>query len=142
MKNPVMGGILAVVMLLLLGGCGSSEKTPPKAIEGSISREVLNEQALKEQFTFTVRNNTEKSQEAVFPSGKSYDYVLKKEGRKVEQYSENKRFSQSIRHITIKPHKALNYQAVFSDLPKGTYSLEFVWGADRTVRASHTFTVK
>ncbi|MBM7692180.1 hypothetical protein JOC77_001607 [Peribacillus deserti] len=41
----------------------------------------------------------------------------------------------------LKPNEHYEYKAGFSQLKKGTYTIEFTWGADQNVRAVHQFGV-
>ncbi|NNU83746.1 proteinase inhibitor [Geobacillus sp. BMUD] len=95
-------------------------------------------------FTFTVKNQTERVQTVTFTSGKKYDYILYRDGKKVKQFSEGKMFAQIYEERTLKQGEELSFQETFRGLKPGTYTLEW-WLADKNwpnARAKVTFTVE
>ncbi|WP_031406708.1 BsuPI-related putative proteinase inhibitor [Geobacillus vulcani] len=95
-------------------------------------------------FTFTVKNQTERVQTVTFTSGKKYDYILYRDGKKVKQFSEGKMFTQIYEQRTLKQGEELSFQETFRGLKPGTYTLEW-WLADKNwpnARAKVTFTVE
>ncbi|BDG49086.1 hypothetical protein PspKH34_36470 [Parageobacillus sp. KH3-4] len=93
--------------------------------------------------TFTVKNQTERVQTVTFTSGKKYDYILYRDGKKVKQFSEGKLFTQIYEERLLKQGESLVFQETFSNLPKGKYKLEW-WLADKNwpnAKAVITFTV-
>jgi hypothetical protein len=94
--------------------------------------------------TFKVRNQTERVQTVTFTSGKKYDYILYRNGKKVKQFSEGKLFTQIYEQHQLKQGEELVFQETFTNLPKGNYKLEW-WLADKNwpnAKAAITFTVE
>jgi Intracellular proteinase inhibitor len=94
--------------------------------------------------TFTVKNQTERVQTVTFTSGKKYDYILYRNGKKVKQFSEGKFFTQIYEERQLKQGEELVFQETFADLPPGNYTLEW-WLADKNwpnAKATITFTVE
>lgn len=95
------------------------------------------------KWTFTVKNQTEKEQ-IVNISGSTFDYLLKKDGKKLEQYTDNKKFIMIYIEKTLKQGEELTFSGEFLDLKKGEYELE-VWLSDTNwpdARATVQFEVK
>jgi hypothetical protein len=93
---------------------------------------------------FTVKNQTERVQTVTFTSGKRYDYILYRNGKKVKQFSEGKLFTQIYEERPLKQGEELVFTETFTDLPKGNYKLEW-WLADKNwpnAKATITFTVE
>jgi hypothetical protein len=80
------------------------------------------------QWTFTVKNQTEKEQ-IVNISASQFDYILKKDGEKVEQYTDNKKWIMLYKETTLKQGEELTYSGEFTDLKPGKYELE-IWLID------------
>ncbi|MHC0036486.1 BsuPI-related putative proteinase inhibitor [Pseudoneobacillus sp. C159] len=80
------------------------------------------------QWTYIVKNQTEKEQ-IVNISASIYDYILKKDGKKVEQYTDNKKWIMVYREKTLKQGEELTFSGEFIDLEKGKYELE-IWLID------------
>ncbi|MFD2446745.1 BsuPI-related putative proteinase inhibitor [Bacillus sp. CGMCC 1.16607] len=121
--HPKEGGIIA----------GSLE---PKA---TISNTKNNDY----KWTFTVKNQTEKEQ-IVNVSGSQFDYILKKDGKKVEQYTDDKMFIMIYKEQTLKQGEELTYTGEFLGLAKGMYELE-IWLIDNNwpnAKKTITFEVK
>ena len=94
--------------------------------------------------TFTVKNQTDRVQTVTFTSGKKYDYILYRDGKKVKQFSEGKMFTQIYEERPLKQGEALVFTETFADLPKGNYKLEW-WLADKNwpnAKATIMFTVE
>lgn len=94
--------------------------------------------------TFTVKNQTNRVQTVTFTSGKKYDYILYRDGKKVKQFSEGKMFTQIYEERPLKQGEALVFTETFADLPKGNYKLEW-WLADKNwpnAKATIMFTVE
>ncbi|MBA2874501.1 BsuPI-related putative proteinase inhibitor [Thermaerobacillus caldiproteolyticus] len=95
-------------------------------------------------FTFMVKNQTERVQKITFTSGKKYDYILYRDGKKVKQFSEGKAFIQIYEERPLKQGEELVFTETFESLPKGHYTLEW-WLADPNwpnAKAKVTFTVE
>ncbi|MBM7692230.1 putative small lipoprotein YifL [Peribacillus deserti] len=161
MRYTVLAGLL-LSLVLAMAACGTKgvsdpQKEPLKqpvvekkeqsagivagSMEGRITEgkhDLINN---KNSFTFTVKNQTEKEQSFKFPNGFSYDYILIKEGKKIEQYSENVRSTQAIRNLIIPAGGEKNYEVTFENLEKGEYMIEFIWQGDKNIRASMAFNV-
>jgi hypothetical protein len=87
-----------------------------------------NEDSKEVEWTFTVKNQTEKEQ-IVNISASQFDYILKKDGVKVEQYTDNKRWIMLYKETILKQGEELTYSGKFLDLAKGKYELE-IWLID------------
>jgi hypothetical protein len=82
------------------------------------------------RFTFTVKNQTERPQKVTFTSGKKYDYILYRNGKKVKQFSEGKVFTQVYQEQVLKQAEELSFTETVTNLEKGHYKIVF-WLADR-----------
>jgi hypothetical protein len=80
------------------------------------------------QWTFTVKNQTEKEQ-IVNISASVFDYILKKDGKKVEQYTDNKKWIMIYKETILKQGEELTFTGEFTDLKPGKYELE-IWLID------------
>lgn len=81
------------------------------------------------KWTFTVKNQTEKEQ-IVNLSGSKFDYILKKDGQKIEQYTDNKKFIMIYIEETLKQGEELSFDGELLGLAKGKYELE-IWLVDK-----------
>jgi hypothetical protein len=79
-------------------------------------------------WTFTVKNQTEKEQ-IVNISASQFDYILKKDGKKIEQYTDNKRWIMLYKETILKQGEELTYTGEFLNLKPGKYELE-IWLID------------
>ncbi|GAA0319669.1 hypothetical protein GCM10008967_07750 [Bacillus carboniphilus] len=75
-------------------------------------------------WTFDIKNQSEDVQTVAFSSGLNFDYILYKDGKKVEQYSDGKFFIMIYKEQEVGKGEGLNYKGVFSDLEPGEYTLE------------------
>jgi hypothetical protein len=94
--------------------------------------------------TFKVKNQTKHVQTVTFTSGKKYDYILYRDGKKVKQFSDGKMFTQIYEQRPLKQGEELVFHETFTDLPPGHYTLEW-WLADKNwpnAKATITFTVE
>ncbi|CAG9606647.1 BsuPI-related putative proteinase inhibitor [Pseudoneobacillus rhizosphaerae] len=80
------------------------------------------------RWTFTVKNQTEKEQ-IVNISASQFDYILKKDGKKIEQYTDNKRWIMLYKETILKQGEELTYTGEFLNLKPGKYELE-IWLID------------
>lgn len=98
--------------------------------EGSMEPKLAVEAISKDdyQWTFTVKNQTEKEQ-IVNISASKFDYILKKDGEKVEQYTDNKKWIMLYQETTLKQGEELTFTGQFTDLKPGKYELE-IWLTD------------
>ncbi|WP_442596842.1 BsuPI-related putative proteinase inhibitor [Neobacillus sp. D3-1R] len=81
------------------------------------------------KWTYTVKNQTEKEQ-TLNISGSKFDYILKKDGKKIEQYSEGKNFIMIYVEKTLKQGEELTFEGDLKGLEKGKYELE-IWLIDK-----------
>lgn len=95
-------------------------------LEPKASIEKINDNSYK--WTFTVKNQTEREQ-VVNISASQFDYLLTKDGVKVEQYTDNKKFIMIYREVTLKQGEELTYSGELNGLAKGKYELE-IWLID------------
>jgi hypothetical protein len=96
------------------------------SLEPKLTVEPLNNQDYK--WTYTVKNQTENEQ-IVNVSASVFDYILKKDGNKVEQYTDNKKWIMVYREKTLKQGEELTFSGEFTGLTKGKYELE-IWLID------------
>jgi hypothetical protein len=80
------------------------------------------------KWVFTVKNQTEKEQ-IVNISASKFDYILKKDGVKIEHFTENKNYIMLYLETTLKQGEELIYSGEFTDLKPGKYELE-IWLTD------------
>ncbi|WP_421381516.1 BsuPI-related putative proteinase inhibitor [Bacillus salacetis] len=78
------------------------------------------------EFVYTVHNNTDKDLILKFRTSQRYDYILKKNGKVVEQYSKDKAFMQVMSEQVVSPGETYSTDLSFPALTPGSYSLE-VW---------------
>lgn len=98
--------------------------------EGSMEPKIKIDKLAEDDFewTFTVKNQTEKEQ-VVNISASKFDYILKKDGEKVEQYTDNKKWIMLYQETTLKQGEELTFTGQLTDLKKGKYELE-IWLTD------------
>jgi hypothetical protein len=95
-------------------------------LEPKASIEKMDRDSYK--WTFTVKNQTEKEQ-IVNISGSKFDYTLRRNGQKVEQYTDNKKFIMLYQEARLKQGETLTFNGELTNLPKGKYELE-IWLID------------
>ncbi|QFT90884.1 Intracellular proteinase inhibitor [Bacillus sp. THAF10] len=78
---------------------------------------------------FVVENTGGKSEMVTFRSGQRYDYILYRDGVKVEQFSEGKMFIMIYEEIAVSPGQELSFDIPLKDLEPGEYKVK-VWLAD------------
>lgn len=76
-------------------------------------------------FTFTVKNQTEKVQTLEFSSGQRFDYRLNKDGEQIYQWSMDKLFIMEYKEIELKQGEELTFTEKLDDLKPGNYEIEF-----------------
>ena len=81
-------------------------------------------------FTYEVKNQTEKVQTLEFTSGQRFDYDLYKDGKEIYQYSMDKMFILEYAQIELKQGEELTFNDTLKDLKPGNYEIEF-WLADK-----------
>jgi hypothetical protein len=97
-----------------------------------------------QQFTFTVKNQTEHEQVLTFTSGQQYDYVLKdSKGNTIKHLAAVSSYIQAIQEVNLKQGEVLTFEETIQDLEPGDYTIEFVL-TDQTFKPKLTqsFTVK
>ncbi len=82
------------------------------------------------EFTYTVKNQTEKEQTLAFSSGQRFDYKLFKDGKEIYQYSMDKLFMLEYAEIFLAQGEELSFKDTLRDLKPGKYEIEF-WLADK-----------
>lgn len=96
-------------------------------------------------FTYKVKNQTEKRQTLKFSSGQRFEYRLYKDGKQIYQYSMDKLFIMEYKEIELKQGEELTFTEKVEDLKRGNYEIEF-WlvAADmaETTKEKVQFTVK
>ncbi|MBE4907280.1 S-layer homology domain-containing protein [Bacillus luteolus] len=96
-------------------------------------------------FTYKVKNQTEKPQTLKYSSGQRFDYKLYKNGKQIYQYSMDKLFIMEYKEIELKQGEELTFTEKVEDLKPGNYEIEF-WlvAADKaeTTKKKVQFSVK
>lgn len=87
--------------------------TPTKIYEGD-----------KLNFQLEVKNNTGKKIATRFNSGQRYDFVVKKDGKKVWRWSDDYDFITVIQNVTFEPGKKETYTAQWTPVDPGNYTVE------------------
>jgi hypothetical protein len=87
--------------------------TPSKIYEGD-----------KVTFQLDVKNNTGKNITTRFNSGQRYDFVVKKDGKKVWRWSDDYDFITVIQNVTFEPGKKESYAARWVADDPGNYTVE------------------
>lgn len=72
----------------------------------------------------TILNQGTEPYQAVFSSGKTYDFYFYQDDQLLGKWSNNKMFSQAIRNITLEPHQPLTYVVTFNQILASGQSLE------------------
>ena len=92
---------------------------------------------------FKVKNTSDAPEKVTFRSGQRYDYILYRDGERVEQFSEDKMFIMIYEELLVGAGDSLDFQIPLTNLQPGNYKI-VVWLADRdwpTVRERLEFTV-
>jgi hypothetical protein len=76
-------------------------------------------------FTYIVKNQTEKPQTLKFSSGQRFEYRLYKNGEQIYQYSMDKLFMLEYKEIELKQGEELTFTEKVEDLKTGNYEIEF-----------------
>lgn len=147
--------LLILSFLLVLGGCGTTEKKEaekgdpvmgdgkkqeekkdePKRnngegiVAGSIEPKlgVLEQKTGSALLRYELKNQTEQVKVFEFTSGKKFDYIVKdKSGKKVYQYSSDHMFTQAFSKLTLKQGETFSQDIMVKNLPAGTYTVE-IW---------------
>jgi len=78
---------------------------------------------------FVVENNSGSSEKVTFRSGQRYDYILYRDGVRVEQFSEGKMFTMIYEEIMVGPGQELSFDIPLKNLQPGRHKI-IVWLAD------------
>ncbi len=76
-------------------------------------------------FTYKVKNQTEKRQTLKYSSGQRFDYRLYKDGKQIYQYSMDKLFIMEYKEIELKQGEELTFIEKLENLKPGNYEIEF-----------------
>ncbi|WP_060664582.1 BsuPI-related putative proteinase inhibitor [Bacillus sp. CHD6a] len=78
---------------------------------------------------FVVENTGDVSEMVTFRSGQRYDYILYRDGVRVEQFSEGKMFTMIYEEIIVEPGQELSFDIPLKELQPGSHKV-MVWLAD------------
>lgn len=78
---------------------------------------------------FMVENTGSHSEKVTFTSGQRYDYILYRDGHRVEQFSEGKFFTMIYQEIMVPPGDEMGFDIPLTNLRPGNYKV-IVWLAD------------
>lgn len=93
---------------------------------------------------FIVENTSTVPEKVTFRSGQRYDYILYRDGQRVEKYSEGKMFIMIYEEIMVAPGDELSFDIPLEKLKPGPHKVN-VWLADRdwpSARGKLEFTVE
>ncbi|MET3697099.1 intracellular proteinase inhibitor BsuPI [Bacillus oleivorans] len=108
------------------------KKEPGSVISALFSSLKVDQQDEGWKWSFDVVNQTEAKQTVTFSSGMEYDYILYKDGEKIEQFSDGKQFIMIYQEKELAQGDKLHYEGSFQNLEPGNYTLE-VWLAAKGV---------
>ncbi|WP_417898688.1 BsuPI-related putative proteinase inhibitor [Bacillus haimaensis] len=92
---------------------------------------------------FIVENTSNKPEKVTFTSGQRYDYILYRDGKRVEQFSEGKFFIMIYEEIMVAPGDEMGFDIPLKNLTPGNYKVK-VWltgGNWPKARAELEFTI-
>ncbi|CAG9620181.1 BsuPI-related putative proteinase inhibitor [Sutcliffiella rhizosphaerae] len=92
---------------------------------------------------FVVENTGNAAEKVTFRSGQRYDYILYRDGVRVEKFSEGKMFTMIYEEIAVNAGQELSFDIPLNNLKPGRHKI-IVWLADAdwpTVRATLEFDV-
>lgn len=78
---------------------------------------------------FVVENNGYAAEKVTFRSGQRYDYILYRDGARVEQFSQGKMFTMIYEEIMVEPGQELSFDIPLKNLQPGHHKV-IVWLAD------------
>ncbi len=78
---------------------------------------------------FVVENTGVSSEKVTFRSGQRYDYILYRDGTRVEQFSEGKMFTMIFEEIMVAAGQELSFDIPLKNLQPGRHKVN-VWLAD------------
>lgn len=120
------------------------KKEPGSVMSALVPSLNIEQNEDKWMWSFDILNRTEETQTVTFSSGLNFDYILYKDGEKVEQFSDGKQFIMIYVEKELEAGDALNFKGNFSDLAPGEYKLE-IWLAAKEwpqVRKTLSFEVE
>ncbi|WP_096156560.1 MULTISPECIES: BsuPI-related putative proteinase inhibitor [Bacillus] len=153
---------LSIIFLLILSACGTGSTSPTeqppttgsgeekrKEVEDprEVSEELQSTAEFKgETFIFTITNETGGDVDIVFSSGQEIDYIVfDSNGAKVKQLSDDMMYTQAIRETLLAEGDSLTYEVpmeeVTDDLPNGSYTITFIFTADKHTEATTDFNI-
>ena len=119
-------------------------KEPGSVISALNSSLQMDQKDKNWKWSFDVENQSEAKQTVTFTSGLQYDYILYKDGKKIEQFSDGKQFIMIYQEKELVQGEKLQYEGVFKNLTPGHYTLEIWLAAKGTpqVKKTISFEVK
>jgi len=75
---------------------------------------------------FIVENTGSSAAKVIFTSGQRYDYILYRDGKRVEQFSEGKFFIMIYEEIMVAPGDEMSFDIPLKNLTPGNYKVK-VW---------------
>ncbi len=102
------------------------KKEPGSVISALFSSLKVDQQDKSWKWSFDVENQSEAKQTVTFTSGLQYDYILYKDGEKIEQFSDGKQFIMIYQEKELAQGEELHFEGAFQNLEPGNYMLE-VW---------------
>ncbi|MGD6776260.1 BsuPI-related putative proteinase inhibitor [Sutcliffiella horikoshii] len=78
---------------------------------------------------FVVENTGGVAEKVTFRSGQRYDYILYRDGARVEQFSQGKMFTMIYEEIMVEPGQELSFDIPLKNLQSGRHKV-IVWLAD------------
>ncbi|WP_170008336.1 BsuPI-related putative proteinase inhibitor [Bacillus fonticola] len=123
----------------------ADDRNLSKETDGALLSSLTSELEVKPHkdctpWTYQVLNNTKQHYSLIFRSGQQYDYVLMKDDKLIEKYSDGKMFTQQIIFRNIAPGDSLSWSGEWCNLSPGKYALTF-WVTDLNWSSltKHTF---
>ena len=141
-KAEVTRGKLAISLYQLYHYMVTKE--PGSVISALNSSLQMDQKDKNWKWSFDVENQSEAKQTVTFTSGLQYDYILYKDGKKIEQFSDGKQFIMIYQEKELVQGEKLQYEGVFKNLTPGHYTLEIWLAAKGTpqVKKTISFEVK
>jgi len=95
----------------------------PEGVAASLQAETAGDSV---RLTLRITNASRDAIPLTFPTGQSYDFVIRRDGREVWRWSEGMMFTQAIRQETLAPDETRTYTASWSHPAdsRGAFSAE------------------
>jgi len=130
-----MIALLSLFTIFVLTGCGTQPTIEVNntggnsivagSLEPNLQHKVLEDGS--HEFTFSVKNQTERVITLNFTSGERYDYILKNEaGEVIDRLSMKAQYIQALGTEELKQGESLEYKETLPALEKGKYTIEFM----------------